>query len=174
MSNGGISFSNSLDFVHTERVQMAAPGGSVVATVDAMDTLRSWSRHPNTGESKLHWAHELKLDPTALAVSPNGAMIAVGGDEGTVEVFGAEKGRRLATLKGHKGAVRAVAFAPDSGLIVTGGEDGTVRFWNPWTGEAEERLRDHAGPVTAVWFAADEMLMTASEDKTARVWVYKP
>ncbi len=174
MPDGSITFNNSSSFIHAERVRLAAPGGSVVATVDATNTLRRWSWRPDGSESKLHWAHDLKRDPTVLAVSPDGAMIAVGGDEGPVEVFGVEKGKRLATLKGHKGAVRAVAFAPDSGLIVTGGEDGTVRLWNPWTGEAEERLRDHAGPVTTVWFAADEMLITASEDKTARVWVYKP
>ena len=162
-------------FQHPVEVRRAASATGVFVSADARDTVRRWKPKRDEVVETAEWAVDLhKIEPQALAVSPDGALIAVAGGTGAVEVLEARKGEPVATLKGHNGAVRAVAFAPDSGLLATGGADGTVRFWNPWTGEPEGQLKAHTAGVGAVWFASDEVLMTASDDKTARVWVYQP
>ncbi len=162
-------------FVHAADVRLAAGASRFVVSSDVTGTVHGWKPRKEQEVERAVWSVDLKkLDPTALAVSPNGEMVAVAGASGAVEVLDAKRGKPVAALKGHKGAVRAVAFTADSGLIATGGDDGTVRLWNPWTGEQEYLLAGHTAPVTAVWFAPDDALMTASDDKTARVWVYKP
>lgn len=66
----------------------------------------------------------------AVAFSADGNTIAVGGNfGGEVRVYKAE-GPRLATLKGHEGAVFAVAFHPATNHIATGGFDGKVRIFD--------------------------------------------
>jgi WD40 repeat protein len=163
---------------HPRAVRLAVSGPYFVASVDAGHTVRGWklnTRQEAHLVDRAVWAVDLEgFTPGALALAPDGTLIAVAGTLGTVAVLNTRRGETVATLTGHTGAVRAVAFTPDSGLIATGGEDGTVCLWNPWTGEQESALKGHTGPVNAVWFASDEVLMSASADKTARVWTYRP
>ncbi|MHB8524376.1 MAG: c-type cytochrome domain-containing protein [Limisphaerales bacterium] len=71
----------------------------------------------------------------AIAYSPDGSMIAVGGVGGEVRVYKTSDGSRVATLKGHDGAVFAVTFNPKTGQVCTGGYDGRVRVFNLPSGD---------------------------------------
>jgi WD40 repeat protein len=67
----------------------------------------------------------------AIAWSPNGTNIAVGGAAPEVRVYTAGKeGKRVATLKGHDGAVFALAFSPTTNWLAAGGFDGQVRIYD--------------------------------------------
>ena len=67
----------------------------------------------------------------AIAWSPNGTNIAVGGAAPEVRVYTAGKeGKRVATFKGHDGAVFALAFSPTTNWLAAGGFDGTVRLYD--------------------------------------------
>lgn len=71
----------------------------------------------------------------AIAYSPDGQAIAVGGVGGEVRLFNTSDGKRIATLKGHEGAIFAVAFHPEQKQIVTGGFDGKVRIFETTNGD---------------------------------------
>jgi WD40 repeat protein len=67
----------------------------------------------------------------AIAWAPNGTNIAVGGAAPEVRVYTAGKeGKRVATLKGHEGAIFALAFSPTTNWLAAGGFDGSVRIYN--------------------------------------------
>ena len=67
----------------------------------------------------------------AIAWSPNGTNIAVGGASPEARIYTAGKdGKRVATLKGHDGAVFALAFSPTTNWLATGGFDGTLRIYD--------------------------------------------
>lgn len=67
----------------------------------------------------------------AIAWSPNGTNIAVGGAAPEVRVYTAGKdGKRVATFKGHDGAVFALAFHPTTNWLAVGGFDGQVRIYD--------------------------------------------
>ena len=67
----------------------------------------------------------------AVAWSPNGTNIAVGGASPEVRVYTAGKdGKRVATLKGHDGAIFSLAFSPTTNWLAAGGFDGTLRLYN--------------------------------------------
>src|SRR6185369_1408107 len=77
----------------------------------------------------------LKLDRqagaiAALAWSPDGRWIAVGGAAPEVNVYDATTGARAAQCKGHTAGIYTVAFSPDSKLLAAGGFDGTVRVYD--------------------------------------------
>lgn len=67
----------------------------------------------------------------ALAFSPDGSRIAVGGAGGEVRLYDSETGNRTAELKGHKAGIYTVAFSPDGKRVATAGFDGSVRLYDP-------------------------------------------
>jgi WD40 repeat protein len=71
---------------------------------------------------------------SALAWSPDGSKIAVGGMSPEVNLYNAESGELIASCKVSPG-IYAIAFTPDSSRLATGGFDGHVRICNSATGE---------------------------------------
>lgn len=67
--------------------------------------------------------------PTAVAYSANGAFLAVGRGDGTLDILWAADGTLLRTLSGHTGRITRLAFTRDTRLLVSTGEDGTTRLW---------------------------------------------
>ena len=71
----------------------------------------------------------------ALAWSPDGRRIAVGGAAAEVNVYDAETGARVSRCKGHTAGIYTLAFSPDSAVLAAAGFDGTVRLYDAATGE---------------------------------------
>ena len=110
-------------------------------------------------------------DVNAVAFSPDGSLLASGGDDDTVRLWNPATGAHLHTLTGHSGNVNAVAFSPDGSLLASGGDDNTVRLWNPATGAHLHTLTGHNGDVNAVAFSPDgSLLASGSGDDTVRLW----
>ncbi|RIK56925.1 MAG: hypothetical protein DCC57_02565 [Chloroflexi bacterium] len=65
----------------------------------------------------------------ALAVSPDGAKLAVGSKRGDAAVIDLNTGNILVRFGGHATAINAVAWAPNGEDIYTGSQDGIVRRW---------------------------------------------
>ena len=85
----------------------------------------------------------------AIALSPDGALIAAAGIRGSVAVI-ERKTRKLArTLVGPGLPVWSAVFMPDNHTLLTGGTDRLIRRWNAKTG-------DHIGSV-AVGDAKDPL-----------------
>jgi WD40 repeat protein len=71
----------------------------------------------------------------AVAYSPDGSLIAIGGAGAEVRLHDAKEAKRVATLKGHEGAVFALAFHPTAKEIAVGGFDGTLRIYDTAKGD---------------------------------------
>ncbi len=85
---------------------------------------------------------------TAVAFSPNGEMLAVGTERGTLVLVAVDGCRTMQEVVAHDGGVADIAFSPDGGWLVTGGGDGTIKFF---TAEGRLTATLKAGaPVTAV------------------------
>jgi len=82
---------------------------------------------------------------------------------------------RLQTLHGHSGAVTTAAVDPAGRWVASAGADGTVRFWTVGERRAPTReWQEHTGAVTSLTHRStpDEVaVVSASRDRTARVWV---
>jgi WD40 repeat protein len=70
-----------------------------------------------------------------VAYSTDGKLLAIGGAGPEVRVHNSDDAKRVATLKGHEGAIFALAFHPSTNQVVTGGFDGQVRIYETEKGE---------------------------------------
>ena len=66
---------------------------------------------------------------TTLAFNPDGTVLAVGQQDGTILLVDATNSKKLRELKGHTGSITALAFTADGLYLVSGSTDGTVGFW---------------------------------------------
>ncbi len=107
---------------------------------------------------------------SALAVSPNGALVA-GTTDGGVRVWTVGDPRTSAELPGCSGSMRGVAFSPDGQLLAAGADDGTLHLWDTTTRAALGVIQAHGSDLRIVAFSADgTVLATGGVDGTARTW----
>ena len=83
-------------------------------------------------------------------------------------------GRRLAELKGHRGAVVSMRFSPDGKHVVSGGRDGTARIWELEPGSARVRfdvdVSDSMTPYVAYHPARPIAFVSGNPVITAGLW----
>jgi hypothetical protein len=108
---------------------------------------------------------------TSLAVSPDGATLASGSYDRTVQLWDVATGKVRATLQGHAGEVDCLAFAPDGRTLASGSSDETVKLWDPARGRELGTLRGVQGFVRSLAFSPDSRtLASGGQDGTIKLW----
>ena len=120
---------------------------------------------------KIIEALDRRTPVSALAFSPDGALIASGSEDHMVRVWHLATRRLIRRLDGHGSAVTAVTFSPDGSLIASASNDRTVRLWDAHAGRLVRTLQGHVYHVYAVAFDPQgRLLATASWDRTIAIW----
>src|SRR5262249_7632233 len=101
---------------------------------------------------------------SAVAVSPDGKLLASGSADNSVRVWDLATGRELFSLDGHTEPVTAGTFLPDSKTLVSGGVDQTMFVWDATTGKQLGAIRDDRKPILQVVAAGDGRRVAAFVD----------
>lgn len=161
------------------------PRGSLLLAIKAM-------RVKPTGEAEnaLRNAYlESRLDMplfghkepvTSAAFSPDGKFIVTSSKDDTAIVWSAVTGQMIFQLRDHSSDVSSAAFSPDGKLIVTASWDKTALVWNASTDILLRQSDGHTDGVklvghekgirSAAFSPNSQLIVTASEDGTARIW----
>ena len=108
----------------------------------------------------------------SLALSSDD-VVAAGLESGEVRLWNFITGRKISSEKRHDASVIAVAISNDSTYLVTGGEDNSVKI-SLLGKEVDTVLYGHEGTINSICFTGnDDFFLTASADKTVRLWSWK-
>jgi WD40 repeat protein len=146
------------------------PDGRTLLTADSWGQLRAWNRDwaanaadlaastaaaprnsgsntaptslPTTAAGTPLWSVENACGSWLrdMAVSGDGRLVAVCGNEPVVRVYAVADGKLVHELRGHDQPVYSVVFSPDGASLVSGDLRGGLIDWNPRTGQLQRRL----------------------------------
>jgi predicted Ser/Thr protein kinase len=107
-----------------------------------------------------------------VACSPDGALLAVGDEEGQVRLWDVAADAERSHFPAHRFGVNALAFAPDGRSLITGGGDGRARLWDVATTTERVHLAgQHEDAVwTVAWSPDGVTVATGSIDKRVKLW----
>jgi dipeptidyl aminopeptidase/acylaminoacyl peptidase len=66
----------------------------------------------------------------ALALSPDGKILASAGQDKTISLWNVATGAELASLIGHEEPIRSLAFSPQGTVLASGSHDTTILLWD--------------------------------------------
>ena len=115
---------------------------------------------------------------TSVAWSPNGKLVASGGDDTTVQVWSPSTGNKIFTYDGHLDAITSIAWSSNGGFIASCSADKTTQVWDPTNGWVIGNYNEYLDLMRViVWSPNSEYIAFAGgnewkahSDTAVRVW----
>ena len=110
-------------------------------------------------------------DAWACAFSPDGQYLAVGLQNGDINIYDTVFWTKTLTFQGHSTPASSLDYSPTGDRIVSGSSDKTVRLWDCKTGSCVFVLNGHSAWLRDVAFSpSGKEIASACDDETVRIW----
>jgi WD40 repeat protein len=154
-------------------------GALVCALLVAIGALLMPAEATAQAPPSITWTGPGTAGPNAVALSPDGQIMATGAADETVKLWRVSDGSLIRTLTSHLGAVHSIVFSPNGQLLATGGElvygaaNRNVKLWRVSDGAL---IRELTAPMTSIaWslaFSPDGALL-AEGDGTSTIHIWR-
>ena len=145
-------------------------GGATVVTAGSDGSVRLWS----TSDGAVKREYRLSAPVTALAISPQGVLIAAGLANGEIHKINPNIEAGQSTLARLEGPVRTLVFGMDASALLTTCDclDTSVRTIDVKTGTSRALYRGHDNVVTALALAPDgtRVASAGGEGHEVHIW----
>jgi WD40 repeat protein len=148
---------------------LARDGSNVgVATADGRVRLLDAT---STAEKRTAFAGHNNAAVMGVLFSGDGQRMVSVGRDSVAHVWDISSGKRMVTLRGHEGPIRALASSDDGAHVATGGEGSRVLLWDGGTAKLKKALVGSADFVNALAFSPDgKLVVGGSADSRVIVW----
>ncbi len=127
------------------------PNNQYLFSCGADGYVRRW---PSTISRTLTYEGTAK-PATALAIHPEGTVIAVAGEDGSAKILKRADGVPVHSLEGSTGAIKAVVFNRTGSQVATLSSDHVVRLYDAATGKSVLETAAAKSPLTSLMFSID-------------------
>ncbi|WP_165074120.1 WD40 repeat domain-containing protein [Paludisphaera rhizosphaerae] len=150
-----------------------SPDGRCVAAV-GIEGLTLWNW---TGEDDAPKTLNDVGSCRALAFSPDGRVLALGGYDGRIHMVDTEKGRISSILGRHEDAVRKMMFTSDSRLLISLSFDGAIKTWDLEKGRPLARfsgIEDASRPILTMAMSpvGDSLAVSRLNDDSGQIEIW--
>lgn len=155
---------------HTKQVICVAfsQDGTMIASGSTDNTLKTWDVPVSTP------IRSLKTNDAsqAVALSPDGLKLAIGGKDGSLKLVSPVEFKELAKFEaGHQGAVTGLSFTGNSAILASVGVDRTLRYWEVASGKLLATIGAHTGSANAVVANPNNTAVyTVGDDGNLKFW----
>jgi WD40 repeat protein len=148
---------------------LAPPAGQKKPLVDRYGDPLPQGATARLGTVRLREGKEIDC----IAYSPDGKILASGGQDGVVRFWDAKTGKELRRFEGHhyrEYHVHSVAFSPN-GRWMASGTAHVIHLWDLSSGKTVRKLGKDMGGIYQLMFSPDsKMLLSSTGDGRTRLW----
>lgn len=105
-----------------------------------------------------------------LAISPDGNLLAVGGENSNLMLFDTKTNQLLHHLTGHHGDIHALVFQPQQQWLVSAGTDKRIIFWSLSTGTKIKEWQTSAEVHALAINSEGTYLASGGTDRNITLW----
>ena len=109
----------------------------------------------------------------SVRLSPDGALLAAGSDDGKVLLWDARTRQPRPALAGHSKAVFDVAFSGNGRLLASASEDTKVIVWDLGSARKQTEIPGDGGKVSHLAFSPDSQVLAAATQR-GRIGLWDP
>ncbi len=175
---------------HSQWVRTVAihPHSTLIASGSEDQTIRLWDLATGVHQETWRWgtmapaAGRESLSINTLAFSPDGQLLASGGDDPVIYLWDWQRGACVQRLGGsvspggHSDVINAIAWNREGTLLVSASKDRTLKIWqldpsSPQYGQVLFTLTGHFASIRTVSFSPDSRIIASgSDDNTIKLW----
>ncbi|TVQ49220.1 MAG: WD40 repeat domain-containing protein [Gloeocapsa sp. DLM2.Bin57] len=143
-----------------------SPDSSVMVT-GGLDGIRVWNLIP---QRPIFILDGIGNPTYALAMHPNGYVVASGHQDGVVRFWNLRTTKELSEFILHDNLVSGLAFTPDGNKLITSSYDGTIKVWDLVTQQLLFTMTGHRSIIRAIALNPDGQVLASAGNDGVRLW----
>lgn len=100
---------------------------------------------------------------TAFAVSPDSTIVAIGSEDGSLQLWNMHTEKSFSTLTGHTGSINALAFTANGINLASSSRDRSIRLWDVRTGTQLLTLTEHINSGKELEYDSNGTMLPSAE-----------